>query len=550
MTSDPANTAKTAGAVRTLLIAGVACTALAACDAYRDGTSQDSAANAGPAPAMQIAINDPSAEPRQRATLPTAAAGDEDYADTAPNPIKSVAEAPVSTFSVDVDTAAYANVRRFITGGQLPPKDAVRVEEMINYFDYAYPLPADKGRPFAANVAVLPTPWNPNTKLLHIGLKGYDIPRKERPRANLVFLLDVSGSMDEPDKLPLLKQSLKMMVNDLRNDDTVAMVTYAGTAGVALEPTRGRDRAEILAAIDSLTAGGSTAGAAGLQTAYGLAEESFDKKAVNRVILATDGDFNVGMTDPEQLEAFITETRKTGIYLSVLGFGTGNLNDLLMQKLAQTGNGNAAYIDSLLEARKALVDEMASNLFPIADDVKIQVEFNPRQIAEYRLIGYETRALNREDFANDQVDAGEIGSGHEVTAIYEITPVGSTATLLEPLRYSEETEGPKDGRSGEIAFLQLRYKLPGEATSHLIERPITAKDSYAEIALAPAETRFAVAVAAFGQLLRGDPYLKAFGYDQVIALAQPARGDDPFGYRSEFVQLVRLAGGTPVATAE
>jgi Ca-activated chloride channel family protein len=558
MTSDPANTARAALTVRTLLIAGTACAALAACNTYRDGPNRDVAASPAAMPALEkeVAAAQPYAvtvemsEDRQRATLPPAAAGNEDYADTAPNPVKSVAEAPVSTFSVDVDTAAYANIRRFLTGGQLPPKDAVRVEEMINYFDYAYALPGSSHQPFAANVAVMPTPWNPNTKLLHIGLKGYDIPRQERPRANLVFLIDVSGSMAPPDKLPLLKQSLKMMVNDLRDDDMVAGVTYAGTAGVLLEPTPGRDRAKILAAIDSLTSGGSTAGAAGLQTAYDLAQQSFDKEAVNRVILATDGDFNVGMTDPAQLESFITEKRKSGVYLSVLGFGTGNLNDLLMQKLAQTGNGNAAYIDSLLEARKALVDEMAGNLFPIADDVKIQVEFNPKQIAEYRLIGYETRALNREDFANDQVDAGEIGSGHEVTAIYEITPVGSAAALLEPLRYSEETAAPKDSRNGEIAFLRLRYKLPGEATSRLIERPITGRDTYSAIVQAPAETRFAVAVAAFGQLLRGDPYLKAFGYDQVIALAQPARGDDPFGYRAEFVQLVRLAGGTPVAAAE
>ncbi len=550
MTSEPLPAARVATTARSLLIAGAACAVLAGCNPSQNTMHREDTST-GAAPAGYVVGRGLSeSDSKQRATLPPAAAGGEDYDDTAPNPVKSVAEAPVSTFSVDVDTFAYANVRRFITGGQLPPKDAVRIEEMINYFDYAYALPGDSRQPFAANIAVLPTPWNPNTKLLHIGLKGYDIPRKERPRANIVFLVDVSGSMDSPDKLPLLQQSLKMMVNDLRDDDMVAAVTYAGNAGVALEPTPGRERSKIIAAIDSLSAGGSTAGAAGLQTAYDLAQEHFDKEAVNRIILATDGDFNVGMSEPEQLKSFIEEKRKTGIYLSVLVFGTGNLNDLLMQKLAQTGNGNAAYIDSLLEARKALVDEMAGNLFPIADDVKIQLEFNPKQVAEYRLIGYETRALNREDFANDQVDAGEIGSGHEVTAIYEVTPPGSPAALLEPLRYSGETATPNDGRAGEIAFLRLRYKLPGEAESRLFERPITAKDEFGNIVNVPAETRFAVAVAAFGQLLRGDPYLKAFGYDEVIALAQPARGEDPFGYRSEFIQLVRLAGGTPVATTE
>jgi Ca-activated chloride channel family protein len=303
------------------------------------------------------------------------------------------------------------------------------------------------------------------------------------------------------------------------------------------------------AAIDTLEAGGSTAGGEGIRQAYALAERNFDQGAVNRVILATDGDFNVGITDPEALEDFVARKRETGIYLSVLGFGTGNINDDLWQKLAQNGNGNAAYIDSLMEGHKVLIEEASATLFPIANDVKIQVEFNPAVVAEYRLIGYETRALERADFNNDHVDAGEIGSGHEVTALYEITPVGSPARLNDPLRYGAPAVPTSADRGSEYAFLRLRYKLPGEQTSRLIERPVTAADGYADFDRVPSETRFAVAVAAFGELLRGDPYLKDYGYDDVLALAQPARGADPYGYRAEFVQLVRLAGGAQAQAA-
>jgi Ca-activated chloride channel family protein len=475
--------------------------------------------------------------------------GTESYDRVEDNIFQNPTQSPLSTFSIDVDTAAYANVRRFLTQGTLPPKDAVRIEEMINYFDYAYPAPDSRAAPFSTSVAVLPTPWNDGTRLIHIGLEGYDIAPKERPRANLVFLVDVSGSMDQPDKLPLVKQSLRQLVGELAADDTVAMVVYAGSVGTVLEPTAGRERARILAAIDALEAGGSTAGGEGLRQAYALAERSFARDAVNRVILATDGDFNVGITDPEALEDFVVRKRAGGIYLSVLGYGQGNLNDLLMQKIAQAGNGNAAYIGSLMEARKVLVEEMSSTLFPIAADVKIQVEFNPARVAEYRLIGYETRALDRADFNNDRVDAGEIGSGHEVTALYEIVPVGSSARYVDPLRYGPETPIESYARSAEYAFLRLRYKLPGESESRLIERPITPADAYGRFAAAPAEARFAVAVAAFGQLLRGDPYLKGFGYDDVLALAQPARGPDEYGYRAEFVQLVRLASGAQTQAA-
>jgi Ca-activated chloride channel homolog len=476
-------------------------------------------------------------------------ANTERYEDVEINPVKVATEEPVSTFSIDVDTAAYANVRRFLRDGVLPPRDAVRVEEMVNYFDYAYALPEERTAPFATSVALMPTPWNAGTKLLHIGIKGYDIARSERPHANLVFLIDVSGSMQSADKLPLVKQTMSDFVRRLAPDDSVAIVVYAGNAGTVLEPTPGRERGTILAAIDNLEAGGSTAGGEGIRQAYALAERSFDKGAVNRVILATDGDFNVGITDPDALEDFVSRKRETGIYLSVLGFGTGNINDLLMQKLAQSGNGNAAYVDSLMEGHKMLIEEASATLFPIADDVKIQVEFNPAVIAEYRLIGYETRALKREDFNNDAIDAGEIGSGHEVTALYEITPVGSSARLNDPLRYQEGADPSPASKGSEYAFLRLRYKLPGEAESRLIERPVTDDDGYATLDRAPAEARFAVAVAAFGQLLRGDPYLKGYDYDDVLALAQPARGTDEYGYRAEFVQLVRLAGGAQAQAA-
>jgi Ca-activated chloride channel homolog len=463
-------------------------------------------------------------------------------------PIRCSWRASIRSRPSDVDTASYSNVRRFLNDGVLPPRDAVRIEEMINYFDYAYPLPEDRAAPFATTVAVMPTPWNPGTKLLHIGIKGFDVARQNRPRANLVFLVDVSGSMAPPEKLPLVKQSLRQLVETLARDDSVAIVAYAGHAGTVLEPTPGRDKGRILAAIETLESGGSTAGGEGIRQAYALAERNFDKRAVNRVILATDGDFNVGITDPERLEDFIVRKRETGIYLSVLGFGGGNLNDLLMQKLAQAGNGNAAYIDSLMEGRKVLVEEASSTLFPIANDVKIQVEFNPAVVAEYRLIGYETRMLQREDFNNDAVDAGEIGSGHAVTALYEITPTDSAARLVDPLRYGAAATVQEAKSATEYAFLRIRYKLPGETTSRLIERPVTPADGYA-LAAAPKETRFAVAVAAFGELLRGNPYLRDFRYEDVLALAQPARGEDPFGYRAEFVQLVRMAGTSQTQAA-
>ena len=458
------------------------------------------------------------------------------------NPLKSVSEAPVSTFSIDVDTASYSFMRSSLNNGGLPNPDSVRIEELVNYFDYDYTIPADKAAPFEPNIAVYQTPWNAQTKIMHIGIKGYELAADATPRSNLVFLIDISGSMSDSNKLPLLVNGFKLMVDSLHPEDTISIVTYAGRAGTVLEPTKVKDKHMIINALNQLQSGGSTAGAAGIEQAYALAKSSYNKDAVNRVILATDGDFNVGITNRDELKSYIERQRDDGIYLSVLGFGRGNYNDALMQKLAQNGNGNAYYIDSLNEARKVLVDESGSTLFTIAKDVKIQVEFNPEAVAEYRLIGYETRMLKREDFNNDKIDAGEIGAGHSVTALYEITPVGSDAQLIDDLRYqpAERAASSVEG-SGEYAFLKLRYKLPESSVSTLMTTPIDASHEAEDTASLSDDMRFAASVAAFGQKLKSDRYLNDFSYDEIIALANPARGEDNFGYRAEFVNLLRLA---------
>ncbi len=474
----------------------------------------------------------------------------ERYRDVAPNSVKAVATEPVSTFSIDVDTASYGLVRSYLQKGAAPPRDGVRIEELLNYFDYDYPLPSSREDAFRPFIAMAPSPWGEGKTLLHIGLQGFAEPPRERAPLNLVLLLDVSGSMDAANKLPLVKQSVQVLTEQLTARDRVSIAVYAGAAGTVLEPTPGNEKAKILGALDGLKAGGSTAGGEGLALAYSLAERNFDRASVNRVLIATDGDFNVGVTSDQRLEDFVAGKRETGIYLTVLGYGRGNYNDALMQTLAQKGNGNAAYIDTLAEARKVLHDEIQASLFPIADDVKIQVEFNPEQVAEYRLIGYETRALAREDFANDRVDAGEVGSGASVTAIYELTPIGGK-TLFEPLRYQNGARPADAVNNGEIAFLRVRYKAPGGSASRIYERPITAKDSFASLAAAPEATRFAAAVAGYGQLLRGDPYLdKGFGYAKVIDLANGAKGNDAFGWRAEFVQLARAAGAAKPLPAE
>ena len=499
-----------------------------------------------PSAAMpQVAATAPMADMAAPATLPPADFPNhrgkeyrDRFSDVEESPVIATAENPFSTFSIDVDTAAYSFVRRLLNEGQLPPKDAVRLEEMVNYFDYQYPQPRSKEAPFTTSITVMDSPWKRGNKLLHIGIQGYQLPASEIPQSNLVFLLDVSGSMDEPSKLPLVKQSMELLLSNLKPDDTVAIVVYAGAAGAVLEPTPAKEKSKILAALTNLQAGGSTAGGEGLALAYQMAEANFNPKGVNRIILATDGDFNVGETGDDNLQDFVERKREKGIYLSVLGFGQGNYQDALMQTLAQNGNGTAAYIDTLSEAQKVLVTEATSSLFPIAKDVKIQVEFNPATVAEYRLLGYETRALNREDFANDKVDAGEVGSGQRVTAIYEITPVGADSALLETGRYQTDSQIKKPANN-EYGLVRLRYKLPNQDKSQALEQLIV-KNSNASAALQQ-EANFATAVAGFAQLLKGSKYSGDFTYDKVIELAQANKGRDDYGYRTEFVQLVRKA---------
>ncbi|WP_423066770.1 vWA domain-containing protein [Devosia sp. CN2-171] len=470
----------------------------------------------------------------------TEPSGDE-FSKFTESPVKIVKNEPVSTFSIDVDTASYSYVRKTLTEGWVPEPDAVRIEELINYFDYDYPAPTDASTPFKPNVSVYPTPWNPATQIVQIGIKGYVPPVTEKKPSNLVFLIDTSGSMDEPDKLPLLKRAFALLVDQMGVEDTISIVAYAGSAGVVLEPTKGTDKSRILGALDNLAAGGSTAGAEGIELAYRLAEQNKVSDGVNRVILATDGDFNVGIDDPEALKTFIKGKRDGGVFLSVLGFGQGNLGDDTMQALAQNGNGNASYIDSFKEAQKVLVEDAGGTLQTIAKDVKIQVEFNPAVVSEYRLIGYETRALNREDFNNDKVDAGEIGAGTTVTALYEITPVGSGAALNDPLRYEQGgTAAAPAVAANEIGYLKLRYKLPDGDTSTLAEQPIGADLVVRDLSEASTDARFAAAVAAFGQKLRGSNYGE-MSWDEVRALAQGARGADENGYRAEFVQMIDMA---------
>jgi Ca-activated chloride channel family protein len=465
--------------------------------------------------------------------------GRDKFTNFAENSFKIVREAPVSTFSIDVDTASYSWVRASLNQKLLPQPAAVRTEEMVNYFHYDYASPRSTAQPFSTNVAVFPSPWAPGRKLVRIGIKGYEVQRSARPRANLVFLVDTSGSMNAANKLPLVQQSLRMLLNELDERDTVAIVTYAGSAGTALVPTPVSQKQKILAVIDELGAGGSTAGAEGIRQAYNLAEANYDPKGVNRVILATDGDFNVGITDQGELKGYIERERGKGVFLSVLGFGMGNYNDALMQTLAQNGNGTAAYIDTVSEARKTLVEEAGSTLFTIAKDVKIQVEFNPAAVAEYRLIGYETRALNRDDFDNDKVDAGDVGSGQTVTALYEVVPVGGPSTMGGS-RYAKPvvTGG---GRSSELGFVKIRYKLPKSDTSRLITTPIDGRLEVRSFDQAPRDARFATAVAGFAELLRGGRYTGSLSYDDVLRIASASRGPDEFGYRSEFIQLVKAA---------
>jgi Ca-activated chloride channel family protein len=460
----------------------------------------------------------------------------ERYSEINENPVKLVAESPVSTFSIDVDTASYSNVRRLLNAGRMPPADAVRVEELINYFPYDYALPTDQ-RPFAVHTALAPAPWNADRVLLRIAIKGQDVAKAKLPPVNMVFLVDVSGSMYSPDKLPLLKSALKLLVNELREQDRITLVTYASGTRVALPPTSGKEKATINAAIDALQAGGSTAGASGIQLAYNAAQQSFIKNGINRILLATDGDFNVGVSNDRELKSMIEEKRKSGISLSTLGFGTGNLNDRMMKQIADAGDGAYSYIDSLMEGHKVLVNEMTSTLATIAKDVKVQIEFNPALVKEYRQIGYESRQLKREDFNNDQVDAGDIGAGHTVTALYELTLTGSKGSV-EPLRYAGKADA-KAGLADELGFLRLRYKGPEGGDSHLMETPLK-KEAIQPLANTDKEFRFATAVAGYGQLLRGGKYTGKWNYANARQLAQDNIGPDRYGYRGEFLRLIDL----------
>ncbi|MGD8699598.1 MAG: VWA domain-containing protein [Gemmatimonadales bacterium] len=461
----------------------------------------------------------------------------ESYDHIRENSFLAVSTNPLSTFSIDVDRASYSNVRRFITQGQRPPVDAVRIEEMINYFWYDYPAPEDD-HPFAITTEVARAPWNTLHRLVRIGIQGLQVDTDDLPPSNLVFLIDVSGSMQSPDKLPLLKSAFRMLVNELRPEDRVALVVYAGAAGLVLPSTSGDDKDKILDALLGLEAGGSTAGGAGIRLAYDVARENHIAGGNNRVILATDGDFNVGPSSDAEMVRLIEEKRKQGTFLTVLGFGTGNLQDSKMEKLADHGNGNFAYIDNLTEARKVLVEEIGGTLLTIAKDVKIQVEFNPTKVAAYRLIGYENRLLANEDFNDDTKDAGELGAGHSVTALYEVIPVGvdSPAQVqgVDSLRYQSGRDQRPQSDSDELLYVKLRYKDPDGAESKLLAHPVSDTSRAAS-----RDLRFVSAVAGFGMLLRNSDHCGDLSLTDVIELAQGALGEDRGGYRAEFIRLVR-----------
>jgi Ca-activated chloride channel family protein len=497
---------------------------------------------APPAPSAPLAFAAPSvaAAPADFAALPEPNA--ERYADLPANPVQRVAEQPVSTFSIDVDTGSYSNLRRMIGWGQRPPADAVRVEELLNYFDYADEAPASRAQPFAVRTELAPAPWNARRLLLRVALKAYEVPASELPPSNLVFLVDTSGSMQEADKLPLVKQALRELVLQMRPQDRIALVVYAGSAGLVLPPTSGAERSTILEALDRLEAGGSTNGGAGIELAYRIAREATIDGGVNRIVLATDGDFNVGTTDQSTLEAFVAEQRKHGIALSTLGFGQGNYNDAMAEQLANIGDGNHAYIDSPREARKVLRDEMAGTLLTVAKDVKIQVEFNPAQVAEYRLVGYENRQLKREDFANDAVDAGEIGAGHDVTALYEIALVGSGGEWNAPLKYGAGARTPATGTAGELATVRLRYKSPEGGASRLMERPVRRADI---ATTASPALQWAAAVTAYGERLRGREALGGADWPEVARWVDAAFAAAPdardAASRDELRRMVRQA---------
>jgi len=447
--------------------------------------------------------------------------------------IKRVIDDPVSTFSVDVDTGSYSNVRRFLNQGKLPPKAAVRSEEMINYFRYDYPLPTNRNTPFSVTTDMAQTPWNEDTKLLRIGLRGYDIDRSKRPSANLVFLIDVSGSMYRQDKLPLVKQTLLTLSQQLRHDDKVSIVVYSGRVGTLLQPTSNKNH--IIQALSCMEAGGSTAGGDALKIAYQVARNNYDDDGINRIIMTTDGDFNVGTTGTDQLKEIVAKERESGVTLTMLGYGQGNYREEVMEGIANVGNGNYAYIDSALEAQKVMKEELSSTLFTIAKDVKLQLEFNPTYVSQYRLIGYENRLLAEEDFNNDKIDAGDIGASHQVTALYEIVPTGSKGWFPKR-RYEVNEKQIQSEKNNEMGFLKLRYKLPNSDNSSLIEYPLSV-DKMKSDKMPSDDMAFAIAVGAFGQKLRGDKYLNDYSFEQITTLA----GDQDIFWRKEFVKLINIA---------
>jgi Ca-activated chloride channel family protein len=468
---------------------------------------------------------------------PTADFNTEEYDRIYENEFLEALSNPLSTFSIDVDTASYSNVRRFIDNSQLPPQDAVRIEEFINYFNYDYPPPQDE-HPFSISTELSECPWNTAHQLVHIGLQGRKVPKEQLPDSNLVFLLDVSGSMNEPTKLPLVKQGFKLLVEQLYEKDRIAIVVYAGAAGLVLPPTPGDNKAVILQAIDMLEAGGSTAGGEGIELAYQMAKENFIEGGNNRVILATDGDFNVGPSSDAELVRLIEEKRDEGIFLTILGFGTGNYKDSKMEQLADKGNGNYAYLDNIREAKKVLVSELAGTLLTIAKDVKIQIEFNPAKVKAYRLIGYENRMLAKEDFADDTKDAGELGAGHTVTALYELIPVDADeATRPTPeLKYQETDLSAEAEQTNELMTVKLRYKRPDEDESILMVQPVL--DESISLEQSSDNFKFSAAVAEFGLLLRDSQFKGDATYGQVLELAKAAKGQDEAGYRAEFIRLV------------
>lgn len=475
------------------------------------------------------------------APVPPQGFNTESYDHIDDNQYRAVDDYPLSTFSIDVDAASYSNMRRMINEGRLPVKDAIRIEELINYFDYDYPDPTDE-HPFSINLESGESPWNTKHKLVQIGIQGKRMEQEELPPSNLVFLIDVSGSMRSPRKLPLLKNAFRLLVNQLNPEDKVAIVVYAGSSGLVLPSTLATEKDSILSAINSLRAGGSTAGAEGIQLAYKIAQENYREEGNNRVILATDGDFNVGISSDAELTRLIEEKRNNGVFLTTLGFGTGNLKDTKMEKLADKGNGNYAYIDNILEAKKVLVNEIGSTLLTIAKDVKIQVEFNPSEVQAYRLIGYVNRLLDKEDFNDDTKDAGELGAGHSVTALYEIIPAGIEADVeipdIDSLKYQSVQKNPEKQFADELLNVKLRYKKPDEDESILLSQALKSQDMDEKLS---EDLMFSSAVAGFGMLLRDSEYKGSCSYNMVLDMSKAAKGEDENGYRSEFIRLVETA---------